>query len=159
MSHWKSKLDHVRFLHFSFWTHMHDLDIRCEELIQEEFGMKCNFEVLDAVQKLERLWNCCESMFTKYLHCYVLLFTVLVPWWVIKGIPLLKTIDICCCHERWISKLSFSYPIFPVENVFQLNDSKQPQMIESIAGCLLFWGTIFVYVDNITSPNKEQSCN
>ncbi|KAJ8499983.1 hypothetical protein OPV22_010535 [Ensete ventricosum] len=34
---------------------MEDLDIRCEELIQEEFGMKCNFEVLDAVQKLERL--------------------------------------------------------------------------------------------------------
>ncbi|CAL9210536.1 unnamed protein product [Musa hybrid cultivar] len=32
-----------------------DLDFRCEELIQEEFGMKCNFEVLDAVQKLERL--------------------------------------------------------------------------------------------------------
>ncbi|XP_042424205.1 uncharacterized protein LOC122011864 [Zingiber officinale] len=34
---------------------MQDLDIRCEELIEEEFGMKCNFEVLDAVQKLERL--------------------------------------------------------------------------------------------------------
>ncbi|EHA8590066.1 hypothetical protein COCNU_scaffold014613G000040 [Cocos nucifera] len=32
-----------------------DLDLRCEELIQEEFGMHCNFEVLDAVQKLEKL--------------------------------------------------------------------------------------------------------
>lgn len=32
-----------------------DLDLRCEELIQEEFGERCNFEVLDAVQKLERL--------------------------------------------------------------------------------------------------------
>ncbi|WOL18707.1 hypothetical protein Cni_G27504 [Canna indica] len=32
-----------------------DLDFRCEELIQEEFGMQCNFEVLDAVQKLEKL--------------------------------------------------------------------------------------------------------
>ncbi|CAL9051337.1 unnamed protein product [Musa banksii] len=44
---------------------MEDLDIRCEELIQEEFGMKCNFEVLDAVQKLERLWNCCERLYWK----------------------------------------------------------------------------------------------
>lgn len=34
---------------------MEDLDIRCEELIREEFGAKCNFEVLDAVQKLEKL--------------------------------------------------------------------------------------------------------
>ncbi|KAJ3678212.1 hypothetical protein LUZ60_002015 [Juncus effusus] len=34
---------------------MKDLDLKCEELIQEEFGVKCNFEVLDAVQKLERL--------------------------------------------------------------------------------------------------------
>lgn len=32
-----------------------DLDLRCEELILEEFGERCNFEVLDAVQKLERL--------------------------------------------------------------------------------------------------------
>ncbi|OAY79529.1 hypothetical protein ACMD2_15103 [Ananas comosus] len=32
-----------------------DLDLRCEELIHEEFGIQCNFDVLDAVQKLERL--------------------------------------------------------------------------------------------------------
>nr|XP_010907972.1 uncharacterized protein LOC105034482 [Elaeis guineensis] len=32
-----------------------DLDLRCEELIQEEFGMHCNFDVVDAVQKLEKL--------------------------------------------------------------------------------------------------------
>jgi hypothetical protein len=32
-----------------------DLDLQCEELIQEEFGLQCNFEVMDAVQKLERL--------------------------------------------------------------------------------------------------------
>ncbi|XP_020248299.1 uncharacterized protein LOC109825809 isoform X2 [Asparagus officinalis] len=32
-----------------------DLDLQCEELILEEFGERCNFEVLDAVQKLERL--------------------------------------------------------------------------------------------------------
>ncbi|KQK11333.1 uncharacterized protein LOC100835927 [Brachypodium distachyon] len=32
-----------------------DLDLQCEELIQEEFGLQCNFEVIDALQKLERL--------------------------------------------------------------------------------------------------------
>ncbi|KAH0470710.1 hypothetical protein IEQ34_000433 [Dendrobium chrysotoxum] len=32
-----------------------DLDIRCEELILEEFGERCNFEVQDAVEKLEKL--------------------------------------------------------------------------------------------------------
>ncbi|KAJ6812153.1 uncharacterized protein M6B38_150160 [Iris pallida] len=32
-----------------------DLDLRCEELILEEFGQRCNFEVQDAVQKLEKL--------------------------------------------------------------------------------------------------------
>ncbi|RZC59586.1 hypothetical protein C5167_006887 [Papaver somniferum] len=34
-----------------FW----DLDLRCEELIKEEFGENCNFDVDDAVQKLEKL--------------------------------------------------------------------------------------------------------
>ncbi|KAG0498397.1 hypothetical protein HPP92_003088 [Vanilla planifolia] len=34
---------------------MEDLDLRCEELIKEEFGEKCDFEVHDAVQKLEKL--------------------------------------------------------------------------------------------------------
>ncbi|MED6105909.1 hypothetical protein PIB30_000037 [Stylosanthes scabra] len=32
-----------------------DLDQWCEELIQEEFGVKCNFDVDDAVGKLEKL--------------------------------------------------------------------------------------------------------
>ncbi|PON50488.1 hypothetical protein TorRG33x02_314140 [Trema orientale] len=32
-----------------------DLDGRCEELIKEEFGESCNFDVDDAVQKLEKL--------------------------------------------------------------------------------------------------------
>ncbi|CAN6838018.1 unnamed protein product [Brassica oleracea] len=32
-----------------------DLDLRCEELIKEEFGERCNFDVDDAVQKLEKL--------------------------------------------------------------------------------------------------------
>ncbi|KAF6134009.1 hypothetical protein GIB67_038300 [Kingdonia uniflora] len=33
----------------------HDLDLQCEELIKEEFGENCNFDVDDAVQKLEEL--------------------------------------------------------------------------------------------------------
>ena len=32
-----------------------DLDLRCEELIKEEFGKSCNFDVDDAVEKLEKL--------------------------------------------------------------------------------------------------------
>ncbi|KAG6715554.1 uncharacterized protein LOC122307136 isoform X2 [Carya illinoinensis] len=32
-----------------------DLDMRCEELIKQEFGESCNFDVDDAVQKLEKL--------------------------------------------------------------------------------------------------------
>lgn len=32
-----------------------DLDLRCEELIKEEFGESCNFDVDDAVHKLEQL--------------------------------------------------------------------------------------------------------
>ncbi|XP_057997344.1 uncharacterized protein LOC110647972 isoform X2 [Hevea brasiliensis] len=34
---------------------LQDLDLRCEELIQEEFGESCNFDVDDAVHKLEKL--------------------------------------------------------------------------------------------------------
>ncbi|KAK1369797.1 Aminopeptidase [Heracleum sosnowskyi] len=34
---------------------LEDLDLRCEELIQEEFGESCNFDVDDAVIKLEKL--------------------------------------------------------------------------------------------------------
>lgn len=32
-----------------------DLDYRCEELLESEFGEKCNFDVVDAVSKLEGL--------------------------------------------------------------------------------------------------------
>lgn len=32
-----------------------DLDLQCEELISEEFGGNCNFDVDDAVQKLEKM--------------------------------------------------------------------------------------------------------
>ncbi|KQJ86734.1 hypothetical protein BRADI_4g07450v3 [Brachypodium distachyon] len=34
---------------------MQDLDLHCEELIKEEFGAECNFDVHDAVKKLEKL--------------------------------------------------------------------------------------------------------
>ncbi|KAG2649755.1 hypothetical protein PVAP13_1NG130300 [Panicum virgatum] len=32
-----------------------DIDLRCEQLIKEEFGVECNFDVVDAVRKLEKL--------------------------------------------------------------------------------------------------------
>ncbi|XP_010551949.1 PREDICTED: uncharacterized protein LOC104822425 [Tarenaya hassleriana] len=34
---------------------LEDLDLRCEELIREEFAERCDFDVDDAVQKLEKL--------------------------------------------------------------------------------------------------------
>ncbi|XP_070052025.1 uncharacterized protein [Nicotiana tomentosiformis] len=34
---------------------LQDLDLRCEELLKEEFGVSCNFDVDDAVQKLDKL--------------------------------------------------------------------------------------------------------
>lgn len=34
---------------------LQDLDIQCEELIKEEFGASCNFDVDDAVHKLEKM--------------------------------------------------------------------------------------------------------
>jgi hypothetical protein len=34
---------------------LQDLDLRCEQLIKEEFGVECNFDVVDAVKKLEKL--------------------------------------------------------------------------------------------------------
>lgn len=36
-------------------TSIEDLDRQCEELLVSEFGEKCNFDVVDAVNKLERL--------------------------------------------------------------------------------------------------------
>ncbi|PIA40618.1 hypothetical protein AQUCO_02500374v1 [Aquilegia coerulea] len=34
---------------------LNDLDLQCEELINEEFGANCNFDVDDAIQKLEKM--------------------------------------------------------------------------------------------------------
>lgn len=44
-------------LNFSYSCHVvvKDLDLRCEELIKEQFGESCNFDVDDAVKKLEKL--------------------------------------------------------------------------------------------------------
>ncbi|KAG5534640.1 hypothetical protein RHGRI_022682 [Rhododendron griersonianum] len=60
-----SELDHaihVKEVIISFFILMEqgkatreDLDKRCEELIKQEFGVTCNFDVDDAVQKLEKL--------------------------------------------------------------------------------------------------------
>ncbi|KAG8089906.1 hypothetical protein GUJ93_ZPchr0011g28213 [Zizania palustris] len=36
-------------------ANVQDLDLRCEQLIKEEFGVECNFDVDDAVNKLEKL--------------------------------------------------------------------------------------------------------
>ncbi|EPS71384.1 hypothetical protein M569_03375, partial [Genlisea aurea] len=43
-----------------------DLDQQCEELIYEEFGEKCNFDVVDAVQKLEKLGIVCRDTIGRY---------------------------------------------------------------------------------------------
>ena len=32
-----------------------ELDRRCEELLRDDFGEDCNFEIDDAIQKLEKL--------------------------------------------------------------------------------------------------------
>lgn len=37
-----------------FTCSLQDLDLRCEQLIKEEFGVECNFDVDDAVKKLEK---------------------------------------------------------------------------------------------------------
>ncbi|KAL6986762.1 hypothetical protein U1Q18_012637 [Sarracenia purpurea var. burkii] len=43
-----------------------DLDLRCEELIKEEFGETCNFDVVDAVQKLEKLGIVAQDTIGRY---------------------------------------------------------------------------------------------
>ncbi|XP_024973939.1 uncharacterized protein LOC112512294 [Cynara cardunculus var. scolymus] len=43
-----------------------ELDIRCEELIKEEFGERCNFDVYDAVQKLEKLGIIAKDAIGRY---------------------------------------------------------------------------------------------
>lgn len=37
------------------WLCQQELDMRCEELIQRQFDQSCNFDVDDAVHKLEKL--------------------------------------------------------------------------------------------------------
>ncbi|KAL5581475.1 hypothetical protein UlMin_013917 [Ulmus minor] len=43
-----------------------DIDMHCEELIKEEFGERCNFDVDDAVQKLEKLGIVSQETKGKY---------------------------------------------------------------------------------------------
>ncbi|XP_057489339.1 uncharacterized protein LOC130775209 isoform X2 [Actinidia eriantha] len=43
-----------------------DLDQRCEELIKQEFGVSCNFDVDDAVKKLEKLGIVTQDTDGKY---------------------------------------------------------------------------------------------
>ncbi|KAK6912908.1 Protein of unknown function DUF3754 [Dillenia turbinata] len=45
---------------------LEDLDLRCEELIKEEFGEICNFDVDDAVQKLEKLGIVSQDSIGRY---------------------------------------------------------------------------------------------
>ncbi|CAN0924794.1 hypothetical protein LINGRAHAP2_LOCUS34394 [Linum grandiflorum] len=43
-----------------------DLDLRCEELLKEEFGESCNFDVDDAVEKLEKLGIVARDSLSRY---------------------------------------------------------------------------------------------
>ncbi|KAL0344198.1 UNVERIFIED_CONTAM: hypothetical protein Sangu_1307200 [Sesamum angustifolium] len=43
-----------------------DLDRQCEELIRDEFGQNCNFDVDDAVDKLEKLGIVCRDTIGRY---------------------------------------------------------------------------------------------
>ncbi|KAL3813943.1 hypothetical protein ACJIZ3_015211 [Penstemon smallii] len=45
---------------------LEDLDKQCEELIQDEFGKHCNFDVDDAVHKLEKLGIVCRDTIGRY---------------------------------------------------------------------------------------------
>ncbi|XP_065867065.1 uncharacterized protein [Euphorbia lathyris] len=46
-----------------------DLDLQCEQLIQEEFGESCNFDVDDAVHKLEKLGIVARDTLGRY-YCH-----------------------------------------------------------------------------------------
>lgn len=59
---WENKDSEVRKMHkygatYSqvYYDLKEDLDQQCERLLKEEFGESCNFDVDDAVQKLEKL--------------------------------------------------------------------------------------------------------
>ncbi|KAH6813830.1 aminopeptidase, partial [Perilla frutescens var. frutescens] len=45
---------------------LEDLDQQCEELIRDEFGEHCNFDVDDAVHKLEKLGIVCRDSIGRY---------------------------------------------------------------------------------------------
>ncbi|GFQ01126.1 hypothetical protein PHJA_002256500 [Phtheirospermum japonicum] len=45
---------------------LEDLDEQCEELIRDEFGERCNFDVDDAVHKLEKLGIVCRDSIGRY---------------------------------------------------------------------------------------------
>eukprot|EP00249_Psilotum_nudum_P015836 c25544_g1_i2 orf=538-2043(-) len=45
-----------------------DLDARCEEILEDEFGEKCDFEVHDAVVKLEKLGIVTRDSLGRYCH-------------------------------------------------------------------------------------------
>ncbi|KAK4417959.1 hypothetical protein Salat_2208600 [Sesamum alatum] len=45
---------------------LEDLDRHCEELIRDEFGQQCNFDVDDAVDKLEKLGIVCRDTIGRY---------------------------------------------------------------------------------------------
>ncbi|XP_042012567.1 uncharacterized protein LOC121761045 [Salvia splendens] len=45
---------------------LEDLDHQCEELITDEFGERCNFDVDDAVHKLEKLGIVCQDTIGRY---------------------------------------------------------------------------------------------
>ncbi|KAG8656055.1 hypothetical protein MANES_04G093800v8 [Manihot esculenta] len=48
-----------------------ELDQRCEDLIKEDFGESCNFDVDDAVQKLEKLGIVSQVKFSSFFQsCY-----------------------------------------------------------------------------------------
>jgi len=62
-----------------------ELDQWCEDLIREEFGESCNFDVDDAVQKLEKL-----GIVTKVDS---------LP----KGLYFLVWLSLSCCHTSMTS--------------------------------------------------------
>eukprot|EP00246_Nothoceros_aenigmaticus_P003326 TRINITY_DN14419_c0_g1_i1.p1 TRINITY_DN14419_c0_g1~~TRINITY_DN14419_c0_g1_i1.p1 ORF type:complete len:487 (+),score=87.98 TRINITY_DN14419_c0_g1_i1:55-1515(+) len=45
-----------------------DLDLRCEQLMLEEFSEKCDFEVEDAVQKMDKLGIVTRDSLDRYTH-------------------------------------------------------------------------------------------
>lgn len=53
--HFKSEIRELALNFVFICCSLQDLDLRCEELIKDEFGAECNFDVHDAIKKLEKL--------------------------------------------------------------------------------------------------------